>query len=131
MILLLILLFLFSLFRYRTFSSTQLLPYGVSLTLASCVPLKVRYEEIVKAICRGGYKMKRQKKQNTNLMMIDYLISNALAQNVILILMAIKKLFVTRLTKENLIDFVKAIILSFIFLFLFLALGEWKLRSMM
>ena len=29
--------------------------------------------------------MKRQKKQNTNLMMIDYLISNALAQNVILI----------------------------------------------
>ena len=45
--------------------------------------------------------------------------------------MAIQKLFVTRLTKENLIDFVKAIILSFIFLFLFLALGEWKLRSMM
>ena len=131
MILLLILLFLFSLFRYRTFSYTQLLPYGVSLTLASCVPLKVRYEEIVKEICRGGYKMKRQKKQNTNLMMIDYLISNALAQNVILILMAIQKLFVTRLTKENLIDFVKAIILSFIFLFLFLALGEWKLRSMM
>ena len=75
--------------------------------------------------------MKRQKKQNTNLMMIDYLISNALAQNVILILMAIQKLFVTRLTKENLFDFVKAIILSFIFLFLFLALGEWKLRSMM
>ena len=53
--------------------------------------------------------MKRQTKRNTNLMMIDYLIS----------------------TKENLIDFVKAIILSFIFLFLFLALGEWKLRSMM
>ena len=131
MILLLILLFLFSLFGYRTFSSTQLLPYGVSLTLASCVPLKVQYEEIVKAVAKGDIKMKRQKKQNTNLMMIDYLISNALAQNVILILMAIQKLFVTRLTKENLIDFVKAIILSFIFLFLFLALGEWKLRSMM
>ena len=47
---LLILLFLFSLFGYRTFRSTQPLPYGVSLTLASCVSLKVRYEEIVKAM---------------------------------------------------------------------------------
>ena len=25
--------------------------------LASCIPRKVRYEEIVKAICRGGYTM--------------------------------------------------------------------------
>lgn len=75
--------------------------------------------------------MKHKRMQKTNEMMVDFLISSTLAQNVILILMAIQKLFVTRLTKENLIDFVKAIILSFIFLFLFLALGEWKLRSMM
>lgn len=75
--------------------------------------------------------MKHKRMQKTNEMMVDFLISSALAQNVILILMAIQKLFVTRLTKENLIDFVKVIILSFIFLFLFLALGEWKLRSMM
>lgn len=75
--------------------------------------------------------MKHKRMQKTNEMMVNFLISSALAQNVILILMAIQKLFVTRLTKENLIDFVKAIILSFIFLFLFLALGEWKLRSMM
>lgn len=75
--------------------------------------------------------MKHKRMKKTNEMMVDFLISSALAQNVILILMAIQKLFVTRLTKENLIDFVKAIILSFIFLFLFLALGEWKLRSMM
>lgn len=75
--------------------------------------------------------MKHKRMQKTNEMMVDFLISSALAQNVILILMAIQKLFVTRLTKENLIDFAKAIILSFIFLFLFLALGEWKLRSMM
>lgn len=75
--------------------------------------------------------MKHKRMQKTNEMMVDFLISSALAQNVILVLMAIQKLFVTRLTKENLIDFVKAIILSFIFLFLFLALGEWKLRSMM
>lgn len=75
--------------------------------------------------------MKHKRMQKTNEMMVDFLISSALAQNVILILMAIQKLFVTRLTKENLIDFVKAMILSFIFLFLFLALGEWKLRSMM
>ena len=47
---LLSLLFLFFLFGYRTFISAQLLPYGVSLTLASCVSLKVRYEEIVKAM---------------------------------------------------------------------------------
>ena len=52
--LILFLLTLFSLFRYRTFRFTQPLPYGVSLTLASCVSLKVRYEEIVKAICQGG-----------------------------------------------------------------------------
>ena len=47
---LLSLLFLFSLFGYRTFRSKQLLPYGVSLTLASCMNLKVRCEEIVKAV---------------------------------------------------------------------------------
>ena len=57
---LLSLLFLFSLFGYRTFKSTQLLPYGVSLTLASCMDLKVRYEEIVKAICQGGYIMRNR-----------------------------------------------------------------------
>ena len=46
--------------------------------------------------------MKRQKKHNANLMMIDYLISNTIAQNVVLILMAIQKLFVTRLNREYL-----------------------------
>ena len=65
--------------------------------------------------------MKRQKKHNANLMMIDYLISNTIAQNVVLILMAIQKLFVTRLNREYLKDFILA----------FLAVGEWKLRSMM
>ena len=30
------------------------------VSLASCVSLKVRYEEIVKAICQGGYIMVRQ-----------------------------------------------------------------------
>lgn len=75
--------------------------------------------------------MKRQKKQNANLMMIDYLISNAIAQNVVLILMAIQKLFVTRLNREYLKDFVLAFFLSIIIIFILLAVGEWKLRSMM
>ena len=70
--------------------------------------------------------MKRQKKQNANLMMIDYLISNTIAQNVVLILMAIQKLFVTRVNREYLKDF-----LSIIIIFILLAVGEWKLRSMM
>lgn len=75
--------------------------------------------------------MKRQKKQNANLMMIDYLISNTIAQNVVLILMAIQKLFVTRLNREYLKDFVLAFFLSIIIIFMLLAVGEWKLRSMM
>lgn len=75
--------------------------------------------------------MKRQKKQNTNLMMIDYLISNTIAQNVVLILMAIQKLFVTRVNREYLKDFVLAFFLSIIIIFILLAVGEWKLRSMM
>lgn len=75
--------------------------------------------------------MKRQKKQNANLMMVDYLISNTNAQNVVLILMAIQKLFVTRLNREYLKDFVLAFFLSIIIIFILLAVGEWKLRSMM
>ena len=78
--------------------------------------------------------MKRQKKQNANLMMIDYLISNTIAQNVVLILMAIQKLFVTlvtRVNREYLKDFVLAFFLSIIIIFILLAVGEWKLRSMM
>ena len=75
--------------------------------------------------------MKRQTKRNTNLMMIDYLISNTIAQNVVLILMAIRKLFVTRLNREYLKDFVLAFFLSIVIIFIFLAVGEWKLRSMM
>ena len=75
--------------------------------------------------------MKRQKKHNANLMMIDYLISNKIAQNVVLILMAIQKLFVTRLNREYLKDFVLAFFLSIVIIFIFLAVGEWKLRSMM
>lgn len=75
--------------------------------------------------------MKRQKKQNANLMMIDYLILNTIAQNVVLILMAIQKLFVTRLNREYLKDFVLAFFLSIIIIFILLAVGEWKLRSMM
>ena len=75
--------------------------------------------------------MKRQTKRNTNLMMIDYLISNTIAQNVVLILMAIQKLFVTRLNREYLKDFVLAFLLSIVIIFIFLAVGEWKLRSMM
>lgn len=75
--------------------------------------------------------MKRQTKRNTNLMMIDYLISNTIAQNVVLILMAIQKLFVTCLNREYLKDFVLAFFLSIIIIFILLAVGEWKLRSMM
>lgn len=75
--------------------------------------------------------MKRQKKHNANLMMIDYLISNMIAQNVVLILMAIQKLFVTRLNREYLKDFILAFFLSIVIIFIFLAVGEWKLRSMM
>lgn len=75
--------------------------------------------------------MKRQKKQNANLMMIDYLIPNTIAQNVVLILMAIQKLFVTRVNREYLKDFVLAFFLSIIIIFILLAVGEWKLRSMM
>ena len=75
--------------------------------------------------------MKRQKKQNANLMMVDYLISNTTAQNVVLILMAIQKLFVTRLNREYLKDFVLAFFLSIIIIFILLAVGEWKPRSMM
>lgn len=75
--------------------------------------------------------MKRQKKHNANLMMIDYLISNTIDQNVVLILMAIQKLFVTRLNREYLKDFILAFFLSIVIIFIFLAVGEWKLRSMM
>lgn len=64
-------------------------------------------------------------------MMIDYLISNTIAQNVVLILMAIQKLFVTRLNREYLKDFILAFFLSIVIIFIFLAVGEWKLRSMM
>ena len=71
--------------------------------------------------------MKRQKKQNANLMMI----ANTIAQNVVLLLMAIQKLFVTRLNREYLKDFVLAFFLSIIIIFILLAVGEWKLRSMM
>ncbi len=45
--------------------------------------------------------MKHKRMQKTNEMMVDFLISSALAQNVILILMAIQKLFVTRFNKRE------------------------------